>query len=73
MVIYYQYIFPFVKIIINMFILLECGSRTVGEKGKYQWKRKMKHTLTDEIEVFQDNTFRITGLNNISSIVFKFI
>ena len=43
------------------------------EKGKYQWKRKMKHTLTDEIEVFQDNTFRITGLNNISSIVFKFI
>ena len=43
------------------------------EKGEIQWKRKMKHTLTDEIEVFQDNTFRITGLNNISSIVFKFI
>ena len=34
MVIYYQYIFPFVKIIINMFISLECGRRTVGKKVK---------------------------------------
>ena len=42
------------------------------EKGKSRWKRKMKNTLTDEIEVFQDNIFRITGLNNISSIMFKF-
>ena len=32
MVIYYQYIFPFVKIILNMFIYLECGRGTVWTK-----------------------------------------
>ena len=29
----------------------------------------MKKILREEIEVFQDNIFRITGLNNISSIM----